>query len=1185
MKRVIFLLAVVLTFALPLGAQLDRGALTGAVTDTSGAVMPNVKVTIQNTATGATYPTETNEFGQFHTPNLPTGSYQIIFEADGFKRLVRGGITLRATEVLRVDALLELGSVVESVEVTASLPRLQTETPEVGTALTNKQLVDLPLTFSGARVAENFAYKVTPGVTGTTWSSNILGSTEFSKETLLDGATVTTERSGHFGESSVSVEALQEFKIQTSGMSAEFGRTQAGVFNYIMKSGTNEVHGSAYGALRNEWLNANTFVNNARGQGRSLDRRHNYALSLGGPVYIPKAYDGRNRTFFYTAFEHYRERTLGFGSPSRTHPLPEFYEGDFSRLLGPATAYTDALGRPVLRGAIYDPDSFYQLPNGRWVGEPFAGNRIPVARFSTIAQRLNAMAKQSYLPNVRDAAGNIPLANNAVFPISQTPEFDQYQFSVKGDQIISDYHKLSGSLSYNARPTLKFDRGGMWDPDDPLGGALSKARYQRFRTHFGRLAHDWTVSPTLLNHFIVYYNRSINPIHNVYRESDGAKELGIQGLSTHGFPTINWGGGPFVTLDTPGHDLDKFFALVAWGAMNTTNFSRGRHFMKAGFDIRRHHVNHRWGPEATINFHPRATAIPNEAFAGNLTGYAFASYLLGVVDSVSLTDPVPLGARRHYYGVFFQDDFKVTPRLTLNLGLRWEYQPPGTEVANRLSSWNPNKVDPISGLPGAYDFAGDCAGCTGQSYFGQKSWRDFGPRIGFAYRPFEGWTLRGAYGIMYDADLTNGSLGSPFASATSVAWSGAWPLDADPVTPWKGIFNWDSGFPVERYLRGSFDASWGNFNRPAMFDPEYGKSPYVQQWNFNIQKEIVRDLVLDVGYVGRKATGLRVGQLRRMNQLDPAALARYGRALNNAVRTPEEAAANGIAYPYPGFKGTVASALRAYPQVQGNNTVDVFGAPLGFSTYHALQVIVNREFRQGLTVYANYTWSKALTNVQSSEPIIGNTDRPLDYYNLKLEKAVAPYDIPHLFKTYVDYELPFGNGKTLWSNAGKAANALVGGWSISTILNYFSGTPLGFSGSYPLAGGWNGAVNRANVAAGDLMAAGYDKGTFELSSLASPNNTYLNKALFSDPAPLTLGTSAYHYVQARNFGTINEDFGLQKNHRFNEKYRLQLRAEFLNAFNRQTLGGINTTVTSPLFGQVTSVSGNRTVQIGVRFDF
>jgi hypothetical protein len=369
-----------------------------------------------------------------------------------------------------------------------------------------------------------------------------------------------------------------------------------------------------------------------------------------------------------------------------------------------------------------------------------------------------------------------------------------------------------------------------------------------------------------------------------------------------------------------------------------------------------------------------------------------------------------------------------------------------------------------------------------------------------------------------------------------------------------------------------------------MIDPNYGRSPYTQQWNFNIQRELIQNLVLDMGYVGNKATGIRAGQLALVNQLDPKYLQQYGRNLSNAVRNPAEATANGIAYPFPGYSGTVAGALRPYPQLPGIQTVQNYGAPLGHSTYHSLQITLNRQFARGFTAYTNYTWSKNLTNVQSSQ-VNDNAGRPLDYYNLKLEKSLSDDDQPHLFKSYLSYDLPVGRGKAFAGNAPKVVNAIIGGWSVSAILNYFSGTPLGFSGTSPLALTWNRAVNRANNAPGYLKLGNFDKNAFQITTVTSASNTLLDKSKFSDPAALTLGNSAFRYGSVRNFARRNEDFGLQKNTMIGERFRFQLRAEFLNALNRSTLGGIQTSVTNPQFGQVTSISGNRQIQLGTRLDF
>jgi len=1179
-------------------AQLNRGTITGAVTDSAGAAVPRARITIQNIQTGASYQTESNDSGQYTMPNLPIGAYQLSFEAAGMKKFVRSGIELGVTEVLRVDAKLEVGAVGETIQISAEVPRLQTDTPELSTTMTNKQMVDIPFSFSGGRLMENFTYKTHPGIYGNRWTNNINGGPNFSRDALLDGASTTSWMQGVNVLVAVSMEAVQEFKVQTSGISAEFGRTQGGLYNYVMKSGANEIHGSAYGSLRNEALNANSFANNARGVRRGLDRRQNYAFSFGGPVWVPKVYDGRNKTFFFTAFEHYRERSLFASAPNRTLPIPEFYQGDFSRLLTTTQVGTDALGRSVFRGAIYDPATFRQVADTRpgragqmaWVGDPFPGNRIPVARFSQVSQRLNAIASKFHAPTFRDASGQIPLVNNSFSP-PPLPRTDDYFFSIKGDQIINERHKLSGSYSQDVNLRLLAQIGGPWNFDEPNGGPLARSRPQREPGRLARLAYDWTISPTLLNHITLSYNRYARDSSSHVKEIDGAAELGIAGLSTPGYPSINWGAGPFVTLESVGLGLSDSQASNAYGFLDTVSFSRGRHFMKAGVDVRFNQRNHRTAKTTEnsfmFNFDPLSTAIPGESFSGTQTGYSFASYLLGIVDRGAILDPVGLGDRRRYFAVFFQDDFKVTPKFTLNLGLRWEYQPPGYEAHDQLSSWNPAKIDPASGLPGAYDFAGDCQGCTGERFFGRKSFRNFSPRFGFAYQFGSGLTVRGAYGIYYEADMFNTlpNFGTALGKPTNVQAGGTWQLDPNPVNRWAGIFNWDSGVPSNRFIPPSLDVSWGNRNRPGMIDPDYGRTGYNQQWNLNVQRQLPFNVVLDAGYVGNKSTGLKAGELKRFNQLSPAVLSQFGSRLNNPVRNAEEAAANGIRYPYPGFQGTVGSALRPFPQVQGNQTVEVYGSPLGFSNYHALQLTLNRQFSSGATVYANYVWSKTLTNIRSLRHG-DNPSRPLDYYDLRLEKSLAEEDRPHFLKLYFDYQLPIGRGKALWGGAPRVVNAILGGWGLSGIVNYGSGIPMGFFGLTPLAGagGWNGTVNRANVAAGDLTT-GFSRDNFDFFNPAAPNNAFLDKSKFSNPPPLTLGTAAHRLGGARNPMNISEDFALQKNHYFKEKYRLQIRADMLNAFNRTIPAVLSGDVNNPRFGQVTALNGFREIQITVRFEF
>ncbi len=703
MKKIGFTIVLLLYIATLSFAQRDRGALTGIVSDTTGAVVPNVQVSVRNTGTNVVSKTVSNEVGQYTQPNLPIGPYQITFEAAGFKTLVRSNLDL-TVGVLRVDAKLEVGAVTESVQVTAEMARLETDTPRVGTALTGNVVRDLPLSFSGGRVAENWAFKIAPGVRGSAWSSNINGALPFSKQTLLDGADISVNRSGTNSETSVSLEAVQEFSVITTGYSAEYGRMQGGVYSYVMKSGANQLHGSGYGAIRNEVLNANTFVNNFTNRKRAPERKWDLGVGIGGPVYIPKVYDGRDKTFFYVTAEKYRDKSFSVGGPNQSVPLPEFWDGDLSRLLQTvSTGSKDALGRDVLRGAIYDPATFRQMPDGRWVGDMFPGNIIPAARISKVSKNIGALAKAHILPTFKDATGQFPLINNYINPSSNI--FSQNNFTLKIDQNISSNHKVAVSYSYNGRPVRNL-RGGIWSYNDPDGGPFAQLFVQPYHSNMGRLSYDWTVSPRSFNRFVLYVNRAGNPFGDANNGIDGAKAFGIPGLSTTNYPFIGWGSGPYYSFATNSPSFQQFEGFTNWGFSDTFSVTKGRHFIKFGYENRRNHAQARQSPSVSLNFNATQTAIPNEPFSGNMTGHSFASFLLGDVYSASLSDPITLGGRRYYWGMFVQDDFKVTPTLTLNLGLRWDYNRPAFEVAGRMSSWNPSKPDPLSGLSGAYDFAG-----------------------------------------------------------------------------------------------------------------------------------------------------------------------------------------------------------------------------------------------------------------------------------------------------------------------------------------------------------------------------------------------------------------------------------------------------------------------------------------------
>ncbi|MGE5648047.1 MAG: TonB-dependent receptor domain-containing protein [Acidobacteriota bacterium] len=1169
-----------LLLAIPLAAQQDRATITGTVTDPTGSVVPNVNITIQNTETNAVYNSKTNDVGQYRVPNLPIGNYRATFEASGFKKAVREGMTLQVNQIARLDMTLEVGATAETIEVKAEVPLLTTESPDVGTVLDNRKVLDLPLSFAGGRDNEVFAYKLTPGVTGDSWTNSINGSPNFSKEVTLDGASVVVYIGGHYGEQNVSLEAVEEFKVQTSGLSAEFGRTGGGVFNFVMKSGTNQLHGSAVGLLKNEALDANTFSNNFYGRDRLKDRKHDYAFSLGGPVYLPKLYNGKDKTFFFFAYEKYTETNKGFGSPNLTLPLPEWYDGDFSRYLTNESLGTDALGNPIMRGAIYDP-STTQTIDGKTVKQMFPGNIIPANRISKVSQNLAAIMKQYYTPVVKQADGQYAMINNAFFPVANQPQYSQQQLTAKIDQNLSDRQKVSASYSYNYRPRWLIDSGGPWNINEADGGPLSRARSQNVKTSMGRFAHDYTVRPNLLNHFFAAVNRQANPSTSLHVNDGGGGILGITGIDQNGnYPEIDVQGGDRVNLPMLGYQSNDILGGMSWQVGNTVSWIKSRHSMKFGFDYRTNSLNSRdnAGP-GSFNFGGGLTGLPGYS----QTGHPFAQMMLGLVSSASIKVDTPTGSKFRDYALFFQDDFKATSRLTLNLGLRWDYQPQQVEKYNRYFNFCTTCIDPNTiGVPGAMQWLeGD------QRTFFPNHHTDFGPRVGIAYQVNEKTAFRAGYGIYYLGRIPNDWSGSPYSEKFGFAGTNQ---VNDPGNN-QAAFNWDGGYPgVE--VPATKDPSgaqywWG----VASWDPNGGKNGYTQQWNANIQYELPGRIVLDLGYVGSKGTGIIANQLKQANQMDPKVLA-LGDTLNTWIDRdsdiPAAAKAMGAIYPFkePGTWMPVSQALQPFPQIPNWSTVMAYNAPLGFNTYNSLQVSVNKQYSHGLSWIANYTFSKQISNVGSAFQSWTNYGHPLDYYNLALEKSVESWDRTHIVKMGFTYELPIGKGKPV-APQNRYINAVVGGWQVSYIGNYSSGVPLSFGGNG--TGGWNGAVNRANInnPNGQSLYASFSPSAWDLSNANLPNsNKYVNTSLISDPERFTLGNSAPFISQIRGFAGYNEDIGVQKNFSILERFKVQFRADFLNAFNRHQFWNPDTWPANPTFGQVTGIDdGHREAQLGLRLDF
>jgi hypothetical protein len=1172
-------------------AQQDRGTFTGTVTDPSGAVLVGVNVAIVNLATNSQYDSITNEAGQYTVPNVQVGNYKITFLKPGFKNYLCEFLMLNVARVVRVDIQMEIGVVSESVEVQEAVSVLQTDSPEVGMVLNNRDLVDLPLGFGGGRIAENFAYKLTPGVGGNNYESRINGSAAFSKAVVLDGADATIYIGGHFVESSPSLEAIEEFKVQTSGMGAEYGRTGGGILNFVMKSGTNRMHGSAIGFIHNEWMDANSFTNNFFGKPKQRDRRHDWGGSLGGPVSIPKVYDGRNRTFFYGAYERYKESYSGAGSPTVTVPIDEFWSGNLSRLLTNEVIGQDALGRNIYKGAIYDPATT-KIVNGQMVRDPFPGNIIPQNRISSPAEKLGAIFKKHYSPTLKGPDGQIALLNNSFFPISNQGGFIQNQFSLKLDHVLAAAHKLTGSFAYVDRPRLLLDQGGVWDFNDPSGGPLSRSRLQWVRSWYGRAAYDWTISSFLLSHLQLGFNRQRNPSLSSHLNENGIAALGLQGLKkSFNYPEINFGSNYLVNYPTLGYQTNDFGAGQNYQIIYTLSWIKNKHSLHMGADWRRSYL--RWrtdnGP-AQIDFSQAQTGLQGFVQTGN----GLASMLLGAVADASVPMGTPTGSRYLNFATYLQDDFRVSPRLTLNLGVRWDYQPLPVEQYNRLSNWNPKLIDPQWGFPGALEFAS-----ADHRTFAPNHHRDFSPRIGFAYQLTRRTVLRGAYGIFYLARNANGWSGVPWGQTAGFGQENRVSSNIAYESPW----NWSNTYPgivrdlpQNASLASGSPGVWGIVS----YDPNAAKNAYVQQWNFNIQRELPFGLVFDIGYVGSKSTAIQANELRRLNQLDPKFLV-LGDALGTVVTSPADippsVAAAGGRYPFgsTGIQIPAYQTLLPYPQMMAWNEIKSAFTPLGFSTYHALQVQANKRFSSGLSFLSNYSFSKSIDNVRSAfgDTWGANSGRPVNYYNLSLDKSISDADRTHIFKVAVQYEIPFGRGHRFAAGTSPAVDSVLGGWTLQYIGNYESGFPLGISGSDTPNSNFATSHGFELNPNGQPLTVVWNSNHIDMSRISQANsaNKYFDTSVFVDPITIgryQRGNTSYKLSQLRAPWEMYDDFSLQKNFHPLESLRIQLRAEFLNAFNRTLWANIETNTSSPLFGQVTGASdwfSPRKIQFGIRADW
>jgi hypothetical protein len=1140
--------------ALPSGwlfAQSNEGSIAGVVTDTSGAVVPNAKITAKETATGTVYNTVSTSAGTYILPNTRIGTYDITAGFSGFKTWESTGVIVQINATTSLNIVLQPGQIAETVTVEGGAPTVATESSDMGTGVTNKQVLDLPLALGSAvqamRSPEAFVF-LTPGTIGPgtagsaqngtnggTFESKITGGQAYGTEVLLDGAMTTRSENGSsFDETSPSVDAISEYRIITSIPPAEFGRTTGGIESFAMKSGTNTYHGSAYDIFRNEDLDANSFYNNSQKIPRdvgALDRQNDYGLTLGGPFWIPKLYNGKNKTFFFFGWEQYRQ-TVGAVTTS-TVPTAAEKNGDFSQQLTNVVLGTNPCdGSTIYEGEVFDPTTTRTV-NGVQCRTAFAGNKVPSSMISPIAQKI-----LSYYPDPTNAN----VINNYSLPFSY-PILDT-SMSIHGDQNISDRQKLF--FTYASRDNTRTSVNPYFD------NQVGSGRAQDFFTHYTRTGYDFIITPTLLNHLLVSTDRtnSGNVVKNAYLGKDWDSLLGIQNANGPMFPQI---GIAELTTTTLGDNVDGDTIDNHYGVTDTISLVKGKHSMKFGYEQRltKYDPLNFQNTAGTFNFARAQTA--GTVLTNGQSGNAIASLELGLVNNANLTEyasqPMFIS---NYIGAFFQDAFKVSRTLTLNLGLRWDVDVPRHERNGDISNISLTTPNPgANGELGALVFAGTGPGRNGNvgETWAKTYYKDWGPRIGFAWAPAKlgGTTVvRGGFAIYYGA-LTYADFGGE--GLTGFQANPGF-QSADGFSP---AFNLGSGFPAYTPAP-NLNPSQLNYQGVTYLAPEYGRPAAVNNWNIEIQHQLAADLILDAAYVGSHGIHLH-SNFDDVNSLSPGYFSK-GSLLSQSITSPQAVAA-GIPLPYASFptNSIVAQSLVPFPQYYGFNT-DGQLENLGMSSFNALEVSLQRRFHSGVNLMASYTWSKILTDADDALPYFatlhggGSVQNP---FNLAGEKTYSNQDVPQTFVISYVYELPFGKDKKFLAS-GKALNAVVGGWEFSGIQRYQSGQPLSFCCATGVPA-FSGAIRFNYVSGQSIFNQAYLSGKEDPSSGVS----IFNPAAFSDPnAPARIAAGgAYQFGDmARTLGSVrmkpffNEDFNLLKRLLITENVKLEFKVSLLNAFNR-----------------------------------
>jgi hypothetical protein len=1164
-SKTLFLVGMILIFLtiiiLPndLMAQAANAAqVRGTVKDASGAVVPRANVTITSDATKVSEKATTDDMGRYIFNGLPPASYTLKAELAGFKTVIRSKVVLRVGMQTDLDFTLEIGEVTQTVDVTSEALLLNSVSATLGTEVTNRYIVDMPLL---DRAVTNLTF-LAPGVTevpgagvddirGTNFVSN--GQRNATAEVRLDGGLSTVPESGEGGNTIVNyqptLEIIQEFKVQNNSFSAEYGNNGGTVVNIVTKSGTDDFHGSGWWFFRRPRFDANDFFSNRDGQPKGDYKKDEWGGSIGGPIKKRKA-------FFFFDFLKSRENLPG--TFTTTVPTAAEKRGDFSKTFNDDGSLQQ----------VYNPFDVHQDTSGNWIRAPFASNIIPDSMIDPVARNI-----MSLYPDPTGPGDAVTGRNN--YTKNFISSYPGYQFDIKLDYLMTDKTRFSGRYS-RSHSTGDNPYPSLGDNPTVLDGAISTGNNQNFV-----LEHNWTPTPTILWTNRLGIDRSYE--HQSATEYDPAKV---------GFPAdLNGYFGlkrfPDVGPEEYAHVgqsccTDTVKGQTQWMYSSSLNKVMGGHNLKFGWE-QRIFFNNFWQPDYPTGqfIFGRSTTMQDVFNPDYSQGNGLASLLLGWGTDGHVGTQPPAADKSKDQGMYVQDDWKITQRLTLNMGLRYEWSNPFTERYDRLVVAD-YQGDTGVDVPGLGPLKGTSILAGPGHRTSDVDRNNLGPRLGFAYRVNDKTVVRGGAGLYYGLNVATNFqyVGTPWYKNVLMYFS-----KDGGITPYASLSNpFPIGFvgpPGGKY--GDL-SQWGFDNG---YNLNYGlRNAEIYQWNIGIERELPGNMLIEVNYSASRSTHLPFNGYdgtRNRNFIDRANREKYGNdGLAELVDNPflpyfqgPNAIFNEPDSPYNDPQIQRIYLLRPFPQFAGS-----FGGYPEFianARYNSLQIRFEKRYSYGLNFTGNYTFSKMTDdNSLGFNPWVGNlqsTGELQDLTNLKAEKSISGVDTPNRLAFAVSYELPVGRGKPLGKSMNRALDAAIGGWKINSFVTFQSGNPVG---THMDSGRLADGNQRPNVQ-GDVRGA-------DILTVVDGNGNFFNQSAFSDPGDQVPGNAPRYFADLRTQGIRNLDLSIFKAFEFRENMSLQLRAEFFNFSNTPRFGMPNTSFGSTDFGLITSQSNqSRHGQIGIRF--